>query len=302
MATLLVTFTIFLPLVYGAIQLAFFHGTDRHRQMIASAIVLAISSAFMLSAFFSSAPPPRFCLSWLVSAGDMCISFDKSSLTLIAFICLFPLLIHLNPHLKTAQYSTKASGLMLIAFASMQIALLSEHFLLRYAALEITGLTIVAVALLLTNPSEKRWDHTKRVFLNLRVGDITLLVAILMMFARSNSFNIAQNFKDSLALESGLRWILTVCLLVAVWVKMAIWPLDQWQVANASLPQGGIKEWFTDICMPTLGAYLLYRSAPLLQAGKQPLIGWVLAFGIISYLSDFLQPSIERDISYLRNG
>ena len=102
--------------------------------------------------------------------------------------------------------------MLLIAYSMLQVALVSDHFMLRYVALEFVGLCITAAALLLTSPREKRWNNTKQVFINLRIGDLALLVAIFLMFTISESFEIAKNFDDALLGSIDIQMILSACL------------------------------------------------------------------------------------------
>ena len=273
--------SILVPFFAGLILLIFLRGEDRHMQLILSVVALAISMLMTVFTIMMHAPPATFCIAWLASAGQMCITFSPSSLVLVLVsslpLAFFLLLIHKNKH------SLNHFGLALVAYSAMQIALSSDHFMLRYVALEFVGLCITSAALLFSSPVKKRWAHTKQVFLNLRIGDLALLVAIFLMYTISRTFNITDNFIDAITAESYIQIILSVCLLIAVWVKLAVWPLDQWRSATASIKSDVLK-WMFDVIAPLLGIYLLYRSVPLLALNQPAIFLPVLAFAIIAQM------------------
>ncbi len=284
MAQLLFLSTVFLPLIGGLVLLLFLRGEDQHRQIIFSSVIVALSLLSTMFTIMMHPPPSTVCISWLASAGSMCVTFERSTLILI-FLSSLPLLLIFIAGKNTIS-SAVEFGLLLIAFSMMQVALVSEHFMLRYVALEFVGLCITAAALLLTFANENRWNNTKQVFINLRIGDLALLVAIFLMFNLSNSFDISRNFTDALVGASDIQVILSACLLIAVWVKMAIWPLNQWRNATKSVTRS-IRTWLFDMCAPMLGAYLLYRSVPLLEIQQRTLFPLILVtayFAVISFV------------------
>jgi len=281
MVNIMALSSMLVPFFMGLVLLIFFRGEDRHMQLILSAVSLAFSLFLTLFTMMLHAPPVTFCIDWLASAGQMCITLTPSSLILV-FISAFPLVISLF-FIHKNESSAKQSGLVLIAFSAMQIAFSSDHFMLRYVALEFVGLCITAAALLFSSPIKKRWAHTKQIFLNLRIGDLALLVAIFLMFTISQSFRITDNFNDALTVETNLQVILSVCLLVAIWVKLAVWPLGQWRLATASI-KGGVLTWVFELAAPLLGIYLLYRSAPLFGQIQPILFPAVLAVALIAQM------------------
>jgi hypothetical protein len=231
---------------------------------LVTAAVISLSSVFAVSAFLSM-PPPAFCFSWLASAGEMCLSFQRAPLLLVLLYSL-SLLVFLGLQYRAASgFGAKDACLILFSFASLQVALLSENFLLRYAALEMVGLAMVAAALFLLPSPTQRWRNASLSFLNLKIGDLTLLIAIFIMSSGTRSFEISANLSQAVSLpSSSLSWI-TLALLVAIWVKMAVWPLDGWSDMNSSLPAAA-RFWLLRASLPVLGAYLLYRSLPLIQS------------------------------------
>jgi len=280
--------SIFIPFFMGLTLLVFLRGEDRHMQLILSSVALAFSLLMIVITIMMHAPPATLCISWLASAGPMCVTFEPSSLVLV-FLTVFPLFYCIISQSNKSSIATQ-SGLVLIAYSAMLVALISDHFMLRYVSLEFVGLCITAVALLLTVPAEKRWTHTKQVFLNLRVGDLALLIAIFLMFTISRSFNITDNFNNALNSEYHFQVIISTGLLMAVWVKMAIWPFNRWRLATKSI-KSGVTLWLLDIVAPVLGLYLLYRSNPLLGLHQKGIFPAVLIVAYLAVLVEVIQNS-----------
>lgn len=255
---------IFLPFLAALGTFLFMRGRSTAVLCLVTAAVVSLSSVFAVSAFLSL-PPPTFCFSWLASAGEMCLSFQKAPLLLVLLHSV-SLLVFLGLQYRAgSRFGAKDVGLILFSFASIQVALLSENFLLRYAALEMVGLALVAAALFLLPSPTQRWKNASISFLNLKIGDLALLIAIFIMSSGTRSFEISANLSQAVSLPSfSLSWV-TLALLIAIWVKMAVWPLDGWSDMNSSLPAVA-RFWFLRASLPLLGAYLLYRSLPLIQS------------------------------------
>jgi len=237
--------------------------------------MLAMIASALVASF--SASPLRFCITWQPSAGEMCLLFEKSSLLLVLLVCSSLLLVIAIHHSQTSVTSSSQLGLALISISAANIAFITEHFLLRYAALEAVGLCVVGAALVLSRSNKKAWNNAKMIFLNFRLGDIGLLAAILLFYANTGTFNISQNFNLAAELPLTIRVILAIGLLSAVWIKMAIWPLDFWADNCSSLPPR-MRTWLVDLLLPSLGAYLLYRTSPLLLSSNG-ISRWVVFFG-----------------------
>jgi len=279
MAILLILALVILPICLGAIFILFSRRLNSPTPLRLFILNMGVMTAAALAASFSTSPL-RFCFSWQPSAGEMCVSFEKSSLLLVLLTSISLLLMIAIYYRQTLKISSQQLGLILISISAANIAYLTDHFLLRYAALEAAGLCVVGASLALSRPGRRAWDNTKLIFLNFRLGDISLLAAILLFYANSGTFNISQNFNLAAELPLTIRIVLTVGLLSAVWVKMAIWPLDFWANLSSSLPPI-MRTWLVDLLMPSLGAYLLYRTSPLLLSNSSISI-WVVSIVCVS--------------------
>jgi len=299
MAILLILALVILPICLGAIFILFSRRLNSPTPLRLFILNMGVMTAAALAASFSTSPL-RFCFSWQPSAGEMCVSFEKSSLLLVLLTSISLLLMIAIYYRQTLKISSQQLGLILISISAANIAYLTDHFLLRYAALEAAGLCVVGASLALSRPGRRAWDNTKLIFLNFRLGDISLLAAILLFYANSGTFNISQNFNLAAELPLTIRIVLTVGLLSAVWVKMAIWPLDFWANLSSSLPPI-MRTWLVDLLMPSLGAYLLYRTSPLLLSNSSISI-WVVSIVCVSAsVKTFFPTTNKQNVSLNRS-
>ena len=299
MAVFLILALIILPISLGALFILFSRRFSSPASLFLFILNMLAMVASATAASFS-ASPLRLCITWLPSAGEMCLYFEKTSLLLVLLISISLLLVVVIHHHQTSLISSQQLGLALISISAANTAFLTEHFLLRYAALEAAGLCVVGASLAPFRASRRAWDNTKLVFLNFRLGDIGLLAAIFLLYANSGTFNIGQNFNLAAQLPLAIRVALTTGLLTAVWIKMAIWPLDYWAEICSSLPPI-IRTWLVDLLMPSLGAYLLYRTSPLLLSNSG-ISGWVVFIGSAAAITKVFFTSInEQSVTHNRN-
>lgn len=282
MAVIFTLFIIAIPFISGLAMILF---PSAFKAYLFGNILRACAALVLITGLAASLSQQthRLCGGPLEAAGEMCVSFEKSSLFLV--LAISAILIILNPIYRDNQsnFSPTLAGLALAALAAANAAFLAEHFLLRYAALEAAGLCVVGAALAFTRPEKNAWDRTKIVFLNLRLGDIGLLIAIFLMYSASGTFHISRNFSTAANLPGTFRILTGIGLTAAVWVKMAIWPMDRWADALSSIPTQA-RRWLTVILVPALGAYLLYRTNPLLLSMPKS-APWIIAAGSIASLS-----------------
>ncbi len=135
----------------------------------------------------------------------------------------------------------------------------------------------------------------------LRLGDIGLLTAILILFDASGTLEIAPALEAARHLGAvQLGWVISG-LLLAVWVKLGNWPLHLW--ARYGWPLSlTTQAWLFSVVMPNLGAYLLYRTAPLLAPSPlvQALILWLGAgAAVLAVLIALTQRDTRNGLIYI---
>lgn len=184
---------------------------------------------------------------------------------------LWPLAITLLCGLVAFLHSLKDQGTnrvvfnitTLIIFGLASIAFLTEHFLVRYFSLEIIALCI-AIILFTEVRSSANKEITLASYLVLKVGDLGLIIAILILVNAAGTYLIGPAFAAAEDLGTFQRAIVMAGLLIACWVKLAAWPFHTWALPGrlVSLPS---QSWFLATILPNLGLYLLYRSVPLIS-------------------------------------
>ena len=228
---------------------------------------------------------------WLPSAGPMSLHLGGlGGRAALATSTLLLLGLLFSPPAGRTSWA-----LLLIALSAANISFLAGDFLTRYVALEILGLGIALapVAEGLRNGMRK----AKEVYLFLRLGDVGLLIAILVLMEAGGTLVIADALDAGARLsEAPLGWVVGG-MLTAVWVKTGAWPFHRWQAAADGLsPLTGA--WLYGVAMPNLGLYLLYRITPLVALN--PLFGTLtLGIACIGILAVTRQLVVGRSWSQL---
>jgi formate hydrogenlyase subunit 3/multisubunit Na+/H+ antiporter MnhD subunit len=219
-----------------------------------AATLTAVCAVALLS---RAGDDPLITIVWLPGAGPMGLSPAGSglyaALATAAGLCLVLLSTPAPP---------LASAVLLLALAGANVALLADHFLLRYVALE-----IVALGVLLTPMAGSSSPATNRSarggYLLLRLGDAGLLVAILILWHVGGTLHIDAALEAGKGLSSApLDWAVAGFVL-AVWVKLGGWPFHLWSRTGRHLSLAS-HAWLYATVVPNLGLYLLYRVTPLL--------------------------------------
>jgi len=151
------------------------------------------------------------------------------------------------------------------------VALTVDQFLVRYIVLELIALcTIIALAFGL--PMGRHDLLLWRRYLQFRLGDIGLILAILLLQRASGTFLIDEMLARATHLLPREQIPIALGGLLAVWVKMGLPPFHGWVIDSSLLPWQA-RTWVAGAALPLLGAYLLYRLRPVLLAlGATPLL------------------------------
>ncbi|MBL7201468.1 MAG: hypothetical protein ISS56_15115 [Anaerolineae bacterium] len=186
----------------------------------------------------------------------------------------------------------------LAALAAATAAFLAEHFLLRYVALEIAALCVaLAPAIERRDPEPVHPPSgialSRFVYLVLRLGDVGLLIAILILAEASGTLDITPALEAGQALDKTRLTPVVGGLLLAVSAKLGSWPFHLWSRVGRRLALRS-HLWLYATVLPNLGIYLLYRVTPLL-ALSAPLQGAALVIGAGSAALAALLALIEAD-------
>ena len=177
------------------------------------------------------------------------------------------------------------------------VALTIDQFLVRYAVLELVVLgTILIMAL--SDPLSPKSRGLWWLYAQFRLGDAGLVAAILLLYRGAGTLNISRMLAFAATMPAGGLMPIVVAMLLAIWVKMGLPPFHHWLLDTRDLPWDR-RLWATAAGPPLLGAYLLYRLAPLLGSlnahASLAVVGWGLM--IWSLLSGHRSSAPSRRIS-----
>lgn len=243
---------VWIPLVGSVVLgfLAWFKESNRSRPVAVVLMLLAWLSLLWRG--------PAWLWLWFPGNGPMALSLSLTGILAALITMAVAVLIALF-HVPVV--SGWAFSLMLFAIGAANVAFMADHFLLRYVALEMVAVAIVLGQFLAPQGVGPR--RLRRDYVLLRLGDAGLIAAILILSAEAGTLVISLALEAGLGLPaSTLPWVIGGFLL-AVLVKLGLWPLGAWQYP-LSYSSSPLYMWLYLVAAPNLGLYLLYRIAPLL--------------------------------------
>ncbi len=243
---------------------------------------------------------PAIVIEWMPGAGPMTLSLGATGLYAASITSLTAFLITLGITPDQVERAALSASVLLLALAAANAAFLAEHFLARYVALEVAALCI-ALAPLVELKGSRGGRTFWLIYLVLRLGDVGLLSAILILADASGTLEIAPALEAGATLDNiRLGWTVAG-LILAVWVKMAGWPFHLWNRFGRDLSLN-THAWLYAIVAPNLGAYLLYRVTPLLTLHPplQSIALWLGAGGaVLAALITLTQDDQRNALIYL---
>jgi len=249
-----------------------------------------------------------FVVEWLPGAGPMELATGATGLYAVLVTTWGAFLVLLGTTSRSAECPPLSGAVTLLALAATNVAFLTEHFLARYVALEVVALCI-ALALLVEVRNSAGIRLARGSYLLLRLGDVGLLIAILILMDASGTLNIGPALEFALssiegtsgALDATRLGLVVAGSILAVWVKLGGWPFHLWSQSGRRLSLAS-QAWLYATVMPNLGAYLLYRVTPLLAlAGPlQTAALWLGAGGAaLAALIALTQADLRAALVYL---
>jgi len=182
-------------------------------------------------------------------------------------------------------------GTSIVSLGFSNLAFFASNFLLRYIALELLGLS-VSLIVLFKNFTWIEFKKARTVFLYLKLGDLGMLIGILLLRIQTGTLKIDKALSVSGDIPPPvMAWI--ICgFILAVLVKMGVWPFYAWMRLGEGSEKGGVT-WLFTILMPSLGMYLLYRVTPLIAVDPllKNLVFWL---GIILFLVVILEEFLRE--------
>ena len=200
----------------------------------------------------------------------------------------------------SAERPPLSRAVTLLALAATNVAFLTDHFLARYVALEVVALCI-ALAPLVEIRNSVGIRLARSGYLLLRLGDAGLLTAILILMEASGTLSIGAALEAGGALDATRLGLVVAGFILAVWVKLGIWPFHLWSQPGRRLALAS-QAWLYATVVPNLGLYLLYRITPLLAlAGPlQTAALWLGASGaVLAALMALTQADVRAALVYV---
>lgn len=265
----------FLPIAFGIVFIV----KSRHQARLFFLVLLSVIILSLLSLSTTGALTIRTRLDFL--GEPLWLSFSQTPIVLflVAVLTLW-LLLFVRQQQQHEEPSRFDIVLLAFSLAFGYVAFFSGQFLMRYIALEIVGLI---AALSAPDWAEDPFpiSRFRIVFILLRLGDLALLISILLLRASSGTLNIDEMIKASIDLPVDQQvWILAG-VLVAVAIKLAVWPFSMWLRCAEGKKQRPAY-WISANLVPSLGMYLLYRFVPIVKTQVVYQISLtVLAVGIL---------------------
>jgi NADH-quinone oxidoreductase subunit L len=185
--------------------------------------------------------------------------------------------------------------------ASMLALVLADNFLLLYFCWELVGLCSY---LLIGHYSHLRSaaEAAKKAFITTRIGDVGLLIAIILLYRATGTFNIQEIIRAAQAgqIRSEVLTASVVLLFLGAMGKSAQFPFHVW-LPDAMEGPTPVSALIHAATMVVAGVYLVARTLPLFTAvhGGREL---VLSIGLFTtFLSAFLglvMTDIKRVVAY----
>lgn len=195
------------------------------------------------------------------------ITFSVSNTAIVLYaLTLLPLgyLVWRNPPDETSAMTPFQWSLLHLSLSAGFVAYISGQFMIRYIALDVVGL-LAALSVLSSFSVTSGLRQFIIIFQILRLGDLSLLASILLINHYSGTLEIGPMIAAAVEMPPDARLWVFLGFLLALWIKMAIWPFGIWQgMARRNAP--GITFWISGLMLPALGYYLLYRIAPIVNA------------------------------------
>ena len=319
-----------LPLLAGALiamALRRAHPSTAHRVALTATGLTALCALALLP---HTGDGPSIAVEWLPGAGSMGLTTGATGLYAVLVTTWGAFLVSLAPPFfppnggerggeaanggerggeaanegERGRGSTErpplSAAVTLLTLAAANTAFLVDHFLARYVALEVVALCIALV--LLVEVRNSAGVHLAwRGYLLLRLGDAGLLTAILILMEASGTLSIGPALSAGGALDGTRLGLVVAGFILAVWVKLGIWPFHLWSQPGRRLSLAS-QAWLYATVMPNLGLYLLYRITPLLAlAGPlQTAALWLGAGGAaLAALIALTQANVRRALVYV---
>jgi len=221
-------------------------------------------------------------------------------LAVVSFVALMVQVYSLGYMKGDSRYGWYYAAISLFV-ASMLALVLADNFLLLYFAWELVG---VCSYLLIGHYSHLRSaaEAAKKAFITTRLGDVGLLIAIILLWRATGTFNIQEVIAAAEAGEIG-REVLTasvVLLFLGAMGKSAQFPFHVW-LPDAMEGPTPVSALIHAATMVVAGVYLVTRTLPLFQlvhGGPELILAVGLLTTVMSATMGLVMTDIKKVIAY----
>jgi len=237
-------------------------------------------------------------------SSDFAFHLDPVSLVFILVITFVGTLIHLY----AAQFMWDDEGIvrffsyMNLFIGFMLILVLADNLLLLYLGWE--GVTLCSYLLIGYWYKNPKNDYAARkAFVITRIGDVSLIIALLILFTTFHTLNISEILKlapHQWSMGSGWATATAILILGGAVAKSAQLPLQTWLVDAMAAPSP-VSALLHAATMVTAGVYLIARTHTIFELvpAIQHLVAIIGAITLlVAGISAFYQHNIKRVLAY----
>jgi NADH-quinone oxidoreductase subunit L len=270
----------------------------------ASAIAFVLAVAIFLQVLGEPATHIRPMPTW-IEAGALQVGFDllvdQLTTVLLLVVTGVGLLVHifsLGYMHGDARYERYFAYLNLF-LASMLILVLGGNLLTLFLGWELVGLSsYLLIGFWFEKPAYA--VAAKKAFITNRVGDVSLLVAMFLVFATFGTLTFTEFLPEAGTLSSGVAFALVLLLLGGAAAKSAQIPLYVW-LPDAMAGPTPVSALIHAATMVTAGVYLMVRVSPLLvqSVPGMEVVAWIgAATALLAALIAIRQDDIKKILAY----
>src|SRR4051812_17286648 len=259
-----------LPALGSAILLLGGRRTDKWGPLLACAMT-GLAFVYGLIAFFdlkslTDRSVDLHLYSWIPVNGfqvDMGLLFDPLSSTFVLLITGVGFLIHVYSlgYMADDPRRRLFFAYLNLFIAAMLLLVLGDSFLSLYVGWEGVGLaSYLLIAFWFYKPTAA--TAAKKAFIQNRVGDVGLSLAIMVMFATLGTTSYTGVFSHATALSTGAATAIGLLLLLGACGKSGQFPLQTW-LPDAMEGPTPVSALIHAATMVTAGVYLIARATPI---------------------------------------
>ena len=249
--------------------------------VLIAAVTASLALSLVPGVFFGNGQATGTTISWIAGI-DAGVFIDPLSVLFTVLVAFFGLIISIYSlgYMKGEEGLTRYNYLLLLFIGSMIGLVISDNLIQMFIFWEMVGLCSYALISFWYKRPESVKSGTK-VFIMTRIGDISLLAGIGVLFTMFGTFsfhgiiNNIQTAATAGTLDTGLLVIVAFLVLGGAIAKSAQLPLFTWLYSAMEAPTS---------------VSALLHSATMVKAGIYLLARFILIFSVAPTLIEALQP------------